>query len=140
MRYKYWELEIDGPDKTGKDLLCKYLCELSDYRFSINVRGIISQLVYARKYDRSFEYDMSSFSKNKILILLTADARDLAIRCKMTNEPVYKFKQDLLWFEQAANELEARGYIVFKFNTSTFTPYYIAQNVLRILDKFEGRA
>lgn len=139
MTYKYWELEIDGPDKTGKDLLCRYLCEMSAWRFSINVRGLISQLVYAKKYNRNFEYDTSQFSKKKVLILLTGEPKDLAVRCKVTNEPLYDIDKDSLWFEQAADEVEAKGYIVLRYNTSQYTPYRIAQSVLNIIKNLEEK-
>ena len=136
---KYWELEIDGPDKTGKDLLCKYLCEMSNYRFSINVRGLISQLVYTKKYNREFNYDTSNFSKNKVLILLTGEPQDLAIRCKTTNEPLYNVKQDLNWFEQAADQVEEGGYLVLRFNTSFNTPYKIARDIIKLIETLEEK-
>lgn len=129
MTYKYWEIEIDGPDKTGKDLLCKYLCELSGWRFSINVRGIMSQLVYAKKFNREFEYDTSAFSKNKILILLTAEPDDLIIRCKLTNEPMYNIMTDKTLFDEAVDEL-CKTNCVFTYNTSFRTPYEIAKDII----------
>ena len=136
MTYKYWEIEIDGPDKTGKDLLCKYLCEMSNYRFSINVRGLISQLVYAKKFNRNFNYDTSCFSKKKVLILLTAEPDDLAVRCKMTNEPVYDFKKDLEMFIDIATDIED-DYCIFAYNTSYMTPYKIAKDILDRIARLE---
>lgn len=136
MTYKYWEIEIDGPDKTGKDLLCRYLCELSGWRFSINVRGIISQLVYAKKFNRDDEYDMSAFSKNKILILLQAETDDLMIRCKMTNEPMYDIGGDRVLFDEVMHEL-CETYRVFRYNTSHCTPYEIAKDIIRRINFLE---
>lgn len=138
MTYKYWELEIDGPDKTGKDLLCRYLCELSDWRFSINVRGIMSQIVYAKKFDRDFEFDTSNFSKNKILILLEADPKDLAVRCKMTNEKEYDFENDAKLFCDTAFEL-SRDHVVLMYNTSHFTPYEIAKAIIEKINWLEEK-
>ena len=137
MTYKFWELEIDGPDKTGKDLLCSYLCELSHYRFSINVRGLISQLVYSKKFNRDFEYDTRDFSKHKILIVLLGEPADLAVRCKTTGEPSYDIENDLNLFKLAAYEVEEKGYIVLKYDTSAATPYAIARDVLRIVEELE---
>ena len=77
---KYWEIEIDGTDKTGKDTLLQYLCYLSDYKYSINSRGILSQLVYTKKYNRDYNFDLSNFNKNKIIIWLYANEEDLKIR------------------------------------------------------------
>ena len=137
MTYKYWELEIDGPDKTGKDLLCKYLCEFSHYRFSINVRGLISQLVYAKKFKRDFEYNTRDFSKNKILIVLLGEPADLAVRCKTTGEPPYDIENDLALFKLVTYEVEEKGYIVLKYNTSSATPYAIARDILRVIEQLE---
>lgn len=137
MKYKYWELEIDGPDKAGKELLCKYLCEMSHYRFSINVRGLMSQLVYTRKFGRGMEYDTSAFSKTKVLVLLTADVEDLMIRCIATNTPSYDFEYDLKLFEQTADKLKPE-YIILRYNTSCDTPYEIAKNVIEKINRLEG--
>lgn len=136
MVYKYWEIEIDGPDKTGKDLICRYLCELGGWRFSINVRGIMSQLVYAKKFNRELEYDMSNFSKNKILILLQAEPEDIVIRCKMTNEQLYDTVADRNLFNEVAEELRKK-YYVLTYNTSYHTPYEIAQNIIEKINNFE---
>lgn len=137
MTYRYWELEIDGPDKTGKDLLCRYLCEMSNYRFSINVRGLLSQLVYAKKFNRDFEYDTRDFSKKKIIILLKADTEDLSVRCKMTNEPMYDFGRDAALFVKAAKELCEKNYHVMVYNTTYMTPYMIAKEILQRIDNME---
>lgn len=136
MTYKYWEIEIDGPDKTGKDLLCRYLCEMSGWRFSINVRGLISQLVYAKKFGRDFEYDTSNFSKNKVLILLTGEPEDISVRCKATHEPSYNIEGDLELFREAAKKAKETN-IVVEYNTSYFAPYTIAQSVLNLINQLE---
>lgn len=136
MKYKYWEIEIDGPDKAGKDLVCKYLCEMSGWRFSINVRGLMSQQVYAKKFGRDYEYDVLNFNKNKILILLTGEPEDLAIRCKLTNEPEYNIKKDLELFESTARHLE-EAFNVLYYNTTYISPYHIAKKVIAYIDKLE---
>lgn len=138
MTYRYWELEIDGPDKTGKDLLCKYLCELSHYRFSINVRGIISQMVYTSKYHRDDDFDLRNFSKDKILIILTGETDDLEIRCKLTHEPPYDIDADKALFDAVAHAAAER-YIVYEYNTSYMTPYAIAKDVIEKIDKMEEK-
>lgn len=134
---KYWEIELDGVDKTGKDLLCYYLCKLSNYTLSINVRGLISQIAYNEKFNRDIEYDITNISKNKIFILLTAEEEDLYIRCKNTNEELYDFKKDLKLFNTAANTIQSYGYTVWKFNTSEFTPYILAKLILVKLSMLE---
>lgn len=139
MVYKYWEIEIDGPDKTGKDLLCRYLCELSNWRFSINVRGLISQLVYAKKFNRDYQYvvDTTSTNKHKIFIILYGDEDDIDVRCKMTNEPKYNIKDDLKLFFEAVDDISVIYPNIHVFNTSHMTPYDIAKKVIKLIDKLE---
>jgi len=135
--FKYYEVEIDGVDKTGKDLLTSYLALLSNHRFSINTRGIITQIAYSRKYNRNYEYNLSSLSKNKIIILLTAEVEDLKVRCKITNEKEFSIKEDLKLFDDIANELLSQGFKVYKFNTSFETPYEIIKRVISLIDCLE---
>lgn len=137
MQLKYWEIEIDGPDKTGKDLLCTYLCKLSNYKFSINVRGYMSQLVYNMKFDRGHMYDQTVISKNKIFVLLTADAKDLNIRCSATNEPKYDYDKDQSLFYDAFTIVCDSGHIALSYNTSRMTPYDIALDIIKKIDELE---
>ena len=138
---KYWEIEIDGTDRTGKDTLLQYLCYLSDYKYSINSRGILSQLVYTKKYNRDYTFDLSNFNKNKIIIWLYADEEDLKIRCKLTNEPNYDIINDTKLFNDVVNSL-SNNYIIHKYNTSEITPYQIAKNIIKqinILEESNGK-
>lgn len=138
---KYWEIEIDGTDRTGKDTLLQYLCHLSDYKYSINSRGILSQLVYTNKYNRDYTFDLSNFNKNKIIIWLYGDEEDLKIRCKLTNEPNYDIINDTALFNDIVNSL-SNDYIIFKYNTSEMTPYQIAKNIIKqinILEESNGK-
>ena len=77
-------IEVEGIDKTGKDTLVKYIANLSDYKYTIHARGILSQLVYNDKYNRDYTYRLSH---KPLIILLDVDDDDHAIRCKLTNEP-----------------------------------------------------
>ena len=137
MELKYWEIEIDGTDRVGKDTLLQYLCKLGGYRFSINPRGLLSQLVYTEKFGRDYTFDLSGYSKNKVIIWLYADKEDLDIRCKLTNEPSYTIIEDTNLFDKVYHRLEQEGYNVMKYNTSEMTPYGIAKDVLDKINKKE---
>ena len=48
-------LEIDGQDKVGKDTVLRYIELLSNYKYVIKSRGILSQLVYNDKFNRQYD-------------------------------------------------------------------------------------
>lgn len=132
---KYWEIEIDGPDRTGKDTVLKYLEILENYKYSINVRGYISQKVYSKKFNRNYKYDIDSLSKNKFFVLLWAQEEDLKIRGELTKEEEHQYISDNLMFMGEFDELISKGYKGVSFCTSNKTPYYIAKRIVEEMNK-----
>lgn len=125
-----WELEIDGVDKTGKDTLLRYLEVLSDYRYSVNVRGLVSQLAYNILYNRNREYRLEDIPKQRKIIYLTADIEDLKARIEITHEPNFDVEEHLRVFDSVVRQLQLNGFTILKFNTSKQTPYEIAKCIL----------
>lgn len=134
---KYWELEIDGTDRVGKDTLTSYIALLTNYRFSINSRGLMSQLVYNRKYKRNVIYDLTTFNKNKIIIWLYAEEEDLKIRCDLTNEKSYSIIEDTNLFKTTYDFLKNNNFKIFAYNTSKHTPYSIAKDIIKKIEEME---
>lgn len=130
-------IEIDGVDRTGKDTLHKYIEQLSNYKYIITTRGILTQLAYTEKFNRGYEYDLECYKKNFVIVLLSAEPEDLAIRCKMTNEPDYTIESDLKLFQEKSEMLEKEyGAIVLRYNTSDTTPYNIAKDIVARLEQY----
>ena len=129
---------IEGVDKTGKNLLHKYLEILTNYRYVITDRGILTQLVYNTIYNRQVEYNVKQY-KNQVIVLLYADLQDLVIRHKLTDEPHINIENHTLLFDVYANKLKSLGFTVIKFNTSKMTPYAIAKKLSGILPKLEEK-
>ena len=126
------QIIIEGPDKVGKDSLIEYIHTLSNFRYCINSRGILSQLVYNDKYHRHNTYTLSY---KPLIIFLTADEEDQAIRCKLTNEPKINFKQDLDAFDSYAKYLEDNDFaVVWRFNTSHITLFELSKEIINNLD------
>ena len=125
-------IEVEGIDKTGKDTLVKYIANLSDYKYTIHARGILSQLVYNDKYNRDYTYRLSH---KPLIILLDVDDDDHAIRCKLTNEPAINKNIDNYAFIKYSELLEYYGFTVLRYNTSELTPINIAYDVLNYIQK-----
>lgn len=136
-KINYYEIEVDGVDKTGKDLLTGYLVFLSNFKFSVNTRGIITQIAYSKKFNRNYEYNLDKLSKNKIFVFLTADLDDLSIRCKITKEPKFTMKEDMELFTEVVETLKSKDFIVLHYNTTIITPYLIAKDVLNYINNLE---
>ena len=134
-KFKYWNLEIDGPDKVGKSLLAQYLTQLSNYRFATHARGYMTQVVYSKKFDRHYEYSMPD--KNTVFILLTCNEEEHNIRCNVTNEPKIDFKSDMHKFKTVFDKLQKEGYKCLTYDTSYYSFYTIAKSIIAYIDSWE---
>lgn len=129
---KYYNIFIDGIDKSGKDLIAYYVIRLSNFKYIVNGRGILSQLAYAKLYNRNDVYDLTQ-QKNIINVYLEVDKEDWLLRCKKTNEPAIDYEKNTEAFQYAVNVLD-KAYNVICFNTSQETPYSIAKRIVNYVD------
>lgn len=129
-------IEIEGVDKTGKDLLAGYIDRLSNRRYIVHARGLLSMMVYSDIYDRGYDYSKElEDSKNVLVIYLSANKEDLEIRHKLSNEPKIDIERDMKVFEDYVKVLKEKGIEVYTYNTSYHTPYEIAKKVITYLEE-----
>lgn len=122
---------IEGVDKTGKDLIAKYLMQLCNYKYEIHSRGVISNEVYDILYNR--EGCERKLDKDTMYVLLTADWLDLDIRCKITNEKEIENRgTHRILFKTIFNRMmiDNEHDYHLEFNTSVVTPYKISKMIL----------
>lgn len=137
---------LEGIDRCGKGSLHRYLERLGNFKYIIDDRGILTQLVYNEKFNRGVEYNLDEYKKD-LIIYLYAEPEDLEIRFKMTNEPsLYKdlsiiegINKDLEIYDKYVNILNDEGYIIYSFNTTNMTPYNVAKSIIHILEVMEER-
>lgn len=137
---------LEGIDRCGKGSLHRYLERLGNFKYIIDDRGILTQLVYNEKFNRGIKYDLDEY-KNDLIIYLYAEPEDLEVRFKMTNEPsLYKdlsiiegINKDLGLYGKYLNLLDDEGYTIYSFNTTNMTLYMIAKNIINILEVMEER-
>lgn len=134
---KVYIVYLDGIDKCGKDAVNNYITLLGNYKYLNKSRGIMSMIVYSKKYNRQYKYDGESI-KNSLNVLLDVDYDDWKIRCKTTNEPNINYYDDIKLFNDVYCMLQTSGYKVARFNTSMTTPYMIAKHILELLEKLNG--
>lgn len=128
-------IEIEGVDKTGKSTLFQYLDTMSNYRYVTHARGLLSYMVYADVYGRDYNYEKEVMDNtNTLVVLLTADIDDLKLRHKITHEPKIDIERDVEAFEKHAKFLEENGVTVRRYDTSIWTPYNIAKDILAFLE------
>ena len=133
-------IEIEGVDKTGKDLIAGYIDRLSNRRYVVNARGLLSMMVYSDIYNRGYNYENElKDNKNTLVVYLTAEKEDLEIRHKLSNEPKIDIERDLKVFEDYAEVFEKAGITVLKCNTSHMTPYNVAKFVLSYIKSEEEK-
>lgn len=135
---RIFQIFLDGIDKTGKDLIRSYIFYLGKGRYICVARGIASMRVYAKLYDRPYEYDDST-QMDVVNVLLSVDKEDWEIRCKAANETLTDYDREKRLFEEEFIKLEDKGYHVLRFNTSKFTPYAIAKCIIRYMETINGQ-
>ncbi len=125
-------IEVEGIDKSGKNSLIPYVNQLSNYKYVIHDRGLLSMMVYSEKYHRNYEYEIDY---KPIIIYLTVDEDDWNIRCKLANEPKTNYHEDVELFEKYKNLLKQEGLTILEYNTSKMTMFQIAQDVINKLER-----
>ena len=131
---KYDTIVLEGIDKTGKDTILRYICELSNYKYLVQSREILSQIAYSQLYTRDYEYQVKDRYNNVLFVYLTVDREDWNIRCNMTNEPVISYDDNIKVFNDAVYKYS--GYInIIKFDTSKKTPYQIAKKIVEYMNE-----
>ena len=134
---KYYNIFIDGIDKAGKDLIAYYVIHLSNFKYIVNGRGILSQLAYAKLYNRNDAYDLTQ-QKNIINVYLEVDKKDWLLRCKKTNEPTLDYEKNIEAFQYAISVLSQVNNVI-RFNTSQETPYMIAKHIVDYVDSLNKK-
>lgn len=140
MKINIFNVEFDGIDKCGKDSVKPYLFYLEPGKYLSRARGLISQLAYARLYNRDIEFDATDYVKNTLFVLLLVDKQDWEIRCKLTNEPDtgFSFEEMQNAFKHSINRLHCDFDVpterVIVFNTSHTTPFEISKKVCERLE------
>ena len=135
MKFKVFNIELDGIDKCGKDSVRPYVFYLEPGKYLCRARGLISQIAYAKLYKRKLEFDAETYTKNTLFVLLEVNKQDWEIRCKLTNEPNTGFTYEEMTqaFNLALYEVKERFNVpenqILVFNTSEYTPYAIADKI-----------
>ena len=125
-------ISIDGIDKSGKGILFQYLKHMNNYQYALLDRGPISNYMFAKLYNREFNFDLSSFS-NVLFVVLSVKYEDWLIRCKMSNEPIIDYDLHCKLYEKAINDFKDSGCVILQYDTTLQTPFNIAKNVIDFL-------
>ena len=131
---KYDTVVLDGIDKTGKDLISHYVFELSEKRYLCYARGLMSMIAYNDLFNRPYLYECEK-QTGVLNVLLRVKYDDWKIRCKVTDEPSLDFEAHAKAFEKARLELVDAGQFVPIFDTSEYSPYQIAKQIVMIMAK-----
>ena len=142
---KVFNIEFDGIDKCGKDTVKSQIWYFAPGMYLPRARGLISQIAYAKLYNRDVNYDIDAgYVKNTLFVLLDVDKDDWNIRCKLTNEPASDFTYDEMReaFIFAIRYLKDRFNIpderILMFNTSQMTSFNIAKEVTTRLKRLNS--
>ena len=152
MKYKVFNVEFDGIDKTGKDSIMHQIFAVAPNKYVPKARGLISQVAYADLYKRDAEYLVSDgYIENTLFVLLTVNEDDWNVICKLTGEHeknksrsdmeaavVYESNMEafLKAYARLTNKYGDRyGDHFMIFNTSEMTPFQIITKVVERLEE-----
>lgn len=125
-------VEIEGIDKTGKDIIAEYVYRLSNHRYIVRARGTISASSYEVIYSRTSYF--RELNKNTLYVLLDAVDEDLDVRFSIHKELEIDREYHRYVFNSYFNVM-TDGLHTLKYNTSFLTPYQIAKDIISYLDK-----
>ncbi len=100
-------------------------------------------MVYAKKYNRPYEYNIEN-AKHTVFVYLTTDKDDWEVRCKVANEVPTNYERDTGLFEETIAELKEKlgdDLKLLSFNVSHMSLYDIAIEIgkyMAELNKLEG--
>lgn len=123
---------VEGIDKVGKEQVLKYLDILGKHKYVLMDRGLISNIAYSKIYGRDYIYDLDQM-KDWTFVYLVCDKEDWEVRCKMTNEPKIDYDKHKKAFDEVVDNMIDKGFNVFIYNTTKYTPYYIATQLMNFL-------
>jgi hypothetical protein len=85
MKLDVFNVEFDGIDKCGKDTIWRTMISYHQNRYIYDARGILSQLAYAKLFNRDYEYKYTEgYFENTLVVYLTVDKDDWEIRCDIS--------------------------------------------------------
>lgn len=124
MKYKVFNVEFDGIDKSGKDSIMHQIFAVAPNKYIPKARGLLSQIAYSKLYNRDSVYDVTEgYIANTLFILLTVEEDDWNVRCKLTGE-----------HEKNKSRSDMEGAVVYKSNSEAFE---FAYNYL--LDQYKDK-
>ena len=132
----YYCISIEGIDKTGKQLIGKYIDILSNHKYVIMDKGLLSNIAYSQLNNRNYIYSIYAYT-NWVIVYLTVDKPDWEIRCKIANKQLIDYDLYTSEFNKTARVLDSVGVPIIVYNTSNQTPYLIAQDVIKYLEFLE---
>jgi len=139
MSIKYYRIFIDGIDKSGKDTIASYIDILSNHKYVVKARGILSMVAYSHLYERNYDYEIDE--QNTVNVLINVEKQDWLVRCKYTSEKKINYEKNVKAFEFAKTELLKKmstSCILLEYNSSYKTAYEIALEILQTMEELNN--
>lgn len=133
-----YQVIFEGPDRVGKTTLKENFEKITNFKYVTIDRGLLTGMVYTEKFDRpAVTYDLEQY-KNVIVVLLTADPKEIYRRCIATKEEVYDFEYDISLYEKYVKTLKDAGITVIEYDMTIVDSIQIAHNLKKRVEELNG--
>lgn len=134
---------VEGTDGVGKSTLIQNLFKIYNYRYMCYHRGELSNLVYAKKFNRPFS--ATQVGLPFLHILLTCDKKELQTRIMSRDYSSHKALKDELskikdqdMFIELYRKMK-QDYHMLMIDTTGLTPEQTANEVAKMIDDYVSR-
>ena len=154
VKYRVFNVEFDGIDKSGKDSIMKQIFSYAPNKYIPKARGLLSQIAYSKLFNRDAEYLFTEgYVQNTLFVYLTVDEDDWNVRCDLSHEhelnksrsdveSEIKYKSSTQAFDYAYELLKSKmpqySDHFMTFNTSQTTPIQIIKQVAAKLEQLNN--
>ena len=130
-KLKYFCISVDGMPYTGKTTVCKYLKKFSK-KYVVIDNGIVNSATSA-VLSENIDYDYEQ-CKGIVIAYLIAVKEDINVRGSdfATNKD---YNDIVTILNNTVQKLNDNGIKAFVYNTTKYTPYLIAKDILMQLDQ-----
>lgn len=129
-KLKYFCISVDGMPYSGKTTVCQYLQKFTK-KYMVVDNGLLKSATISRcLYNSEFDYARCN---QTVVVYLLSVKEDWNARCN-NSQLESQYDQLVEEMNKTAQLFENNGVKILVYNTSKYTPYLIAKDIIKQID------